>query len=298
MRHSRPSRYRPAILAVALVLCAAPAGADHHVGLHLSGDLGLGYDSNVSNAASNRGGSGWDSDLRDSAFASGALHLTHHYRPSLYTTLLTRGSVLAEAYERYGKLSNGKVMGALRLVHRPAGGFFMPTFAAWGSAAWWEFGSQIRDSAEYRGGVYVMEQITTEVSVRLNLSASRRDSRSRVFDLSGTSAGLNVDWRAGPAVTLYGGYQNNRGDVVSTARAYGYPSGVAEPDDAFGDSGGGGGQYAYRQNASAHIGSLGFNLPLSSNLSLDTQALYIDSRADLGWQYTRWITAASLLARF
>lgn len=288
----RLRRRSPAPLALAVLLAALPARAEHHVRIHYSGDVASGYDNNVTNAQH-------DADVRESGFASATGNVDYQRALSLYTTLLLRGSALYEHWNSFEGLSNAKATAMARVLYRADGDFWTPTLAAWASASVWEFDSEIRDSNEYRAGVFVTENLTTQVTGRLALGASRRESDSRVFDLSGWSAQLNLDWVPAPRMTVYTGYQYYDGDVTSTATPslwIGLAAEAIEADDAFG--GIAGGLRAYRLDATAQISTLGFNYALSRKMSLDFQGQYIGTRADARNDYERMVGVASLLARF
>lgn len=293
MRNSHRSEGLLAAIGAALLLSAGPADAEHHVRLHWSADLGLGYDDNVGNAAA-------DSDARDSSVISGGVNLDYVRALSLNTALLLRGGLQGEGYEAEGALSNARLLAMARLSHRPTGGFYMPTFAGWVSAGALEFDSAMRDGFEFRGGLFVTEPLTTTIAARISVAASERRSDSAVFDLSAWSAGLNLDWAVAPRFTLYGGYQFQDGDVVSTGLlppksshlGGGCGSATAcDPDDALD------GQFAYRVDARTHIGTLGLNVPLSGRLAVDAQARRIGSTADGGTRYDRWQGVVSVLLR-
>ncbi|HUR41840.1 MAG TPA: tandem-95 repeat protein [Verrucomicrobiae bacterium] len=258
-----------------------------------SGDVGSGFDTNVGNAQA-------DADVRESGFVSAAGHASWQHRLNLYTTVLLRGTLQGEHVESFEGLSNAKGIGMARLVYRPDGDFFTPQIAGWVSAAYWEFDSAIRDGVEYRGGAYLAQQVTTQISARLSVGASQRESESRVFDVAGFSGGINVDWLPMAGLTIYGGYQHYRGDVVSTATPgtlnIGRAAEVIEADDAFG--GFATGMRAYRLDAASNIGTLGFNYALSRNLSVDAQAQQIDTQADFDNEYQRTVGVVSLLVRF
>jgi len=280
-------------IACALLLVAAAGSADA-LGprLRLAGDVGQGYDTNVGNAE-------FEADVRESAFTLGALTADLSLPITPYSTVLLRGSAHGERYEAYDDLSNAKGTLLARWFFRANGDFHTPLLALWGSAAAWEFESQIRDGLEYRGGAFLVQQLNTAFSARLSLAAVRRESDSRVFDLEGASAGLNLDWTPARALTVYGGYQYYRGDVVSSATPtfkVVNAAEVIEPDDAFG--GFATGQFAYRLDADSHIGTAGFNLALSRRVSLDLQGQHVRTGADWDNSYRRWISSASLLARF
>ena len=293
MRNSYRSDGLRAVIGAALLLLALPAGAEHHVKLHWSGDLGVGYDDNVGNAAE-------DNDVRDSSVVSGGVNLDYVRTLSLNSALLLRGGLQGEGYEAQSGLSNGRLLAMVRLSHRPSGGFYMPTFAGWISASALEFDSAMRDGAEYRGGLFMTEPLTTAISARLSVAASERRSDSYVFDLTAWSAGLTLDWAVTPGVTLYTGYQFQDGDVVS--------SGTVVPKSTH-DLGGAGsasaaasddaldGQFAYRLDASTHLGTVGLNVPLSNRFALDAQARRVDSSTGGGTRYERWQGVVSVLLR-
>jgi hypothetical protein len=281
-----------AVLALAAVLVALPARAEHHVRIHTSGDLASGFDDNVTNAQD-------DGDIRESGFASGSFNADYVRQLSLYTTLMLRGSLQAEHWNSFDGLSNAKATVMGRMLYRGDGDFYTPTFAAWLSASAWEFDSEIRDSNEYRGGVFVTEHLTTQLQGRAALNANLRESEGEVFDLSGWSLSLNLDWAAAPRATVYTGYQFYDGDVTSTATPslwIGLAAEAIEADDAFG--GLAGGLRAYRLDANAQIATLGFNYALGRKLSADLQGQYISTRADARNHYERMVGVVSLLARF
>jgi len=293
MRNAYRSEGRRAAIGVALLLLAVPAGAEHHVKLHWGGDVGVGYDDNVGNASENF-------DTRDSSVVSLGANLDYVRALSLNTALVLRGGLQGEGYEAEDGLSNGRLLAVVRLSHRPSGGFYMPTFAGWVSAAALEFDSAARDGFEFRGGLSMTEPLTTALSTRLSVAASQRQSDSDVFDLSTWSAGLNLDWALTPNFTLYTGYQFQDGDVVSSGTVLPKSSHIAggcgvasacDPDDALD------GQFAYQLDASTHVGTVGLNVPLSQRLALDAQARRVDSSTGGGTSYERWQGMVSVLMR-
>lgn len=290
----RDRRWSPWGLFLAGCLAALPARADHHMGFSWSGDLGAGYDDNAGNASSK-------GDVESDSFVSAGLNLDWHWRPTLYTALLVRGSLRGDGYDELDGLSSAKLGPMVRISHRPAGGFYMPTLAAWASAALWEFDSTLRDGAEYRGGVYLSEPLTTAISARLGFAMVERSGDSRVFDLSAWSASLDFDWQVAPRLTIYLGYQFHDGDIVSTGTVQPKSShllggcggaSACDPDDALD------GQFAYRVDAKTQLGTLGFNVPLSPRLALDAQLRHADSESDGGDGYDRFQGIVSALTRF
>jgi hypothetical protein len=258
----------------------------------ISADVGFGYDSNVANA-------GPHDPTPATGFASADVNAQYKLLLPWNMEAVLRGTVGGEQYLHYVGLSNAKALAMTRLLFRPDGGFYMPTFAIWGSAADLEFGSKMRSSREFRGGAFVMEQVTTQLGTRIGGSYATREADSRVFDLRGETASLNIDWQVTPSFTSYLGYDYRYGDVVSS----GIPSlqivqvaKVIEADDVFG--GFNTNEFAYRFNGHTQVGTLGFNYTFTPHLALDLQAQDINTRAGFGNHYNRTIGVLSLLARF
>jgi hypothetical protein len=285
-------RAAAALLTLVALLAAAPAQAEHHIRIHYSGDMASGFDNNVTTAQD-------DADIRESGFASASGNVDYFRQLNLFTSLQLRGSLQGEYWNSFDGLNNGKATAMARLLYRANGDFFTPTLAAWMSASVWEFDSAIRDSNEYRAGAYALEQLTTQLTGRFALMANLRESDGEVFDLSGYSASLNVDWVPAPRSTVYGGYQYYVGGVTSTATPslwIGVAAEAIEADDAFG--GLAGGLKAYRLDATAQIFTLGYNYAITRKLSVDAQGLYVTTSADFGIEYQKTVGVISLLARF
>lgn len=281
----------------AIVLVPMPVAAIEWAGFGYSGELGAGYDDNVSNSLANA--------KRESGLVNGALQVSNGLSLGRNTILQFRGSLRAESVTDYEELSNAKLTGVTRLVHRPAGGFYSPSLALTVSAAQWEFKSEIRDSSEYQAGLLLMQPVTTLVSGRLALTGTQRESASRVFDLSHYAVSLDLDWRAMPRLTVYGGYQFRQGDIVSSSKLQGNSgpnysitdrAEVIEADDAFG--GFAADEFAYRLDANTHIATLGANRSFSPSLSVDLQLQSVHSDAGEDIQYDRLAGFVSLLMRF
>lgn len=256
------------------------------------GEFSLGYDSNINNAPVGQ-------SERGSGVADGLLYAGHTLT-SDGVSLLTRGSLRMQTYEHAPSLSNIKAGALARVLMRTGRGLLAPTLSASVSANYWEFNSRQRDSVEYRAGLALQQQVTTQITARLLLESTRRDSQSRVFDLRGRSAGVGIDWQPRPRLNVHLGYQFSDGDVVATSSPGPVIASVAEviePDQAFG--GDVARQRAYRFDADTQIATLGFNYAFSNALSLDTQVQYVDTNSRPGSiQYTRWISGAGLLWRF
>ncbi len=275
-----------AALAATLLLLAACASQPPRY----DGELGVGFDSNVANAATER-------RTRSSALFLAAGAAEQRYQLSPRTLLSARGGLKIESVSRFDALSNLKLSGLLRWQYQPRAEFSAPAYSLWSSLAYTEFDSELRDSGEYRAGAFVDKALSTALSLRLSLSAARRDAGSAVFDWSTQSAGMQLDWQSDRAWLIYGGYQFRAGDVVSTSLPNPTLLRIQDaraPDDAFAP-----GEIAYRFEADTHVATLGFNRSLSPMLALDAQLQYVSSEADLAdVNYSRWLGLVSLLQRF
>lgn len=294
MRNSRRSVRARIVTGAALLLLSTSALAERPVKVRWSGDLGVGYDDNVGNARDRV-------NIRDSTVVAGGVNLDYTRALSLNTGLLLRGALQGEAVEAEDGLSHGRLLAMARLSHRPSGGFYMPTFAVWASAAALEFNSTMRDGFEFRGGLFLSGPLTTSIAARFGVAAVERSAANYVFDLSGWSASVNLDWAVTPGVTLYTGYQFQDGEVVSTGtvppKSTHLPTrcgaaSACDPDDALK------GQSAYRVDAKTRLGTLGINVPLSPRFSLDAQVRHTDSESDGGDGYDRFQGLVSALTRF
>lgn len=278
---TRGARAAAALLLLLPGLCAAEP--------RITGEIGYGYDSNANRAR--RGG-----DERESQQARAALAADSTWALSNTTGVLLQGGVESQQDFDYSGLSNVKLTGLARVFYRANGGFYTPTFVLTGAAAYWDFGSRQRDSAEYRASSHLTEQLTTRISARLGFSAVWREARGAVFDLDSRSVLLDIDWNLYPRLALYLGYQYREGDLISTATIPAAPAAAraSAPDDAFKIPG----DIVFRVAADAQVGTLGFNYALSPQFSLDVQGQFIEAEADLGTRYERWLNVAGLLFRF
>jgi hypothetical protein len=277
---------------ILLALAAPPAAAEHHVRVNWSGELGGGSDDTVGNAAE-------DADRRDSAVVSAGVNLDYVRTLTPSTALRLRGGLQGEGYEAHDKLSHGRLLAMARLSHRPTGGFYMPTFAGWLSAAAVEYGSAMRSGTELRAGAFVSEPLTTALSLRAGVAALERRADNAVFDLSHWSASLDLDWAVAAGFTLYAGYQFQDGDLVSTGSVPPKSSHISggcgaasacDPDDALYN------QFAYRIQGRTHVATLGGNVPLSPALALDAQVRRVEATAGENG-YDRWQGVIGLLMR-
>ncbi|MFA5939349.1 MAG: hypothetical protein WC809_08335 [Sinimarinibacterium sp.] len=273
-----------ALMVAAAVASAAPASRA------LSGEFGVGFDTNVANIR--QGG-----DTREDTFLQlGAIAETG-WKLGSSMAMHWQLQLDGQGYAQYAGLSRAVPAARWRWLIRPGAGFYAPVLAMSASAASEEFDSRLRDAAEYRAGLSLQQQLTTRISLRLGGSASWREARREsVFEGSARSATLDIDWQPWRDVALYAGYQYRDGDLVSTAPnpppAVLYAARAYAPDDVFD------GQTAFRLSGHAEVGTAGLNYSLSPHWSLDVQARYIEAEADIGTHYRRTQTLASVLWRY
>ncbi|MGH8540964.1 MAG: hypothetical protein ACRETW_10725, partial [Stenotrophobium sp.] len=209
------------------------------------------------------------------------------------------GSLDAQQYFRYAGLSNARATLQLSGLYRAGGGFFAPTVAVWSSALGMASRSHIRSGGEYRGGVYVDEQLSTAINLRLGGYASERDADSEVFTLRDKAATLDAGWLLGDRLTAHLGYEYRYGGFAVSSPAD--PGALAfstahRHDDTLSIDGVG--NIVYRLKGHAQIGTFGLNYALTPTLALDAQAQKIHSVAVSHDHYDRWLTELCLFVRF
>ncbi len=273
---------------LAALALGLPAGAAAS-GWGFGGALGMGYDANAANASD-------PDDIRSvgTAFASAGAGLERRF--GRFTALQLQGALSGEYVLDLDRLSNAGLSARVRLLHKPGKGFYTPVLAAWIGAGAREYGSRIRDGAEYRAGAWAAVPLTTAVQLRAEAQWSQAEANDRVFDLGYASYALNADWLATQALTVYANVRFNEGEYAISAdegRQYVEDIATAEvADPAFGD-----GWWAYRVDGHMWIATLGFNVPLSSDIALDVQARHSDAQAS-GFSYDRWLGSVGLLFRW
>ncbi|MBL6749877.1 MAG: hypothetical protein ISP90_05110 [Nevskia sp.] len=278
--------------AAALLLGCGSLAAQSQAQWRFDAAAGLGYDSNPANAEAG-------STLPATGYASSAVSASLTLRPSPRCALLLRGAFDGQQYFDYVGLSNARESGLVRMFLRPVDGFHAPTLAAWGQLAAQQFGSRMRGGTEYRGGLWLSEQLNTAFRLRAGGYAGERDSSSPVFDGRQQAATLDLDWLIGSAATAYAGYEFRYGDFAESSptdpAAAAFARAMAADDSLFS---GGMPEVAYRLRGHLQAGTLGLNVPLNGWLALDAQGRQFHARAVSGDHYNRWLAEFNLLARF
>lgn len=273
----------------ALMLAVATASAAP-ASRGLSGEFAIGFDTNVANVRQN-------GDTREDSFLQLAAVAETGWKLGPAMAMQWQLALDAQGYAQYDGLSRVVPAARWRWLIRPGAGFYTPVLALSASATSEDFDSRLRDAAEYRAGLWLQQQLTTRISLRLGGSASWREARREpVFEGSARSATVDLDWQPTRNLALYAGYQYREGDLFSTAPnpppAVLYAARAYAPDDVFD------GQTAFRLSGDAEVATAGANYSLSPHWSFDVQARYIEAEADTGTHYRRTQSLASLLWRY
>jgi hypothetical protein len=212
----------------------------------------------------------WDQSLALDASASRAFGMGDHAR------LVVTGLLNGEKFHRYNGLSN--LSGGLEaeIQYRRSGAFDAITYAAFARGWLDNYVSHLRDGSHYSVGVSARGAVTDRIELSAELAHNERQARSSVWDLIDLSALLNLDYSLGESGTLYLSGQYRRGDVVSDGHATLVNVSLAKVfvlDDAFPNQQ----WFAYRSAARTWISTIGYNLPLGHQASLDISWRRIES---------------------
>jgi len=204
----------------------------------------------------------WDQSLALDASASRDVRISDTVR--LVVTGLFRG----EKFDRYNGLSN--LSGGLEaeIQYRQSGAFDAITYAAFARGWLDNYASHLRDGSHYSLGVSARGALTDRIALFAELAHNERHAQSEVWDVIDHSALLNLDYSLGDSGTLYLTGQYRRGDVVSDGHATLVNVSLAKVfvlDDAFPNEQ----WFAYRSDARTWISTVGYNLPLGQQASLD-----------------------------
>ena len=223
-------------------------------------DLGYTYDDNVTRARAD------DEILWDHLFAlnvsaSRSLPIDDHAR------FVVTGLFSGEKFIRYNGLSN--LSGGLEaeLQYRQSGAFDAMTLAAFARGWLADYASHLRDGSHFSVGVGARGAVTDRIGISAELARNQRRAKSEVWDLADYSARLDLDYSLDKG-TLYLGGEYRRGDTVSDGHATLVNVSLAQVfvlDDAFP----GKQLFAYRSDAGTWVSTIGYNLPLGQQASID-----------------------------
>jgi hypothetical protein len=224
-------------------------------------DLGYTYDDNVTLGRTD------DEILSDQSLALGA-SASRAFRISDNVRLVLSGLLNGEKFIRYNGLSN--LSGGLdaQIQYRGSGAFDAITYAAFARGWLDNYVSHLRDGSHYSLGLSAHGALTDRIALSAELAHNERHAQSEVWNLIDNSALVNLDYSLGEKGTLYVTGQYRRGDVVSDGHATLVNVSLAKVfvlDDAFPNQQ----WFAYRSAARTWISTVGYNLPLGHDASLD-----------------------------
>ena len=204
----------------------------------------------------------WDQSLTLAASASRAFRISDNVR------LVLTGLLNGEKFDRYNGLSN--LSGGLdaEIQYRRSGAFDAITYTAFARGWLDNYVSHLRDGSHYSLGVSARGAVTDRIALSAELAHNERHAQSDVWNLIDNSALLSLDYSLGERGTLYLTGQYRRGDVVSDGHATLVNVSLAKVfvlDDAFPNQQ----WFAYRSAARTWISTVGYNLPLGHQASLD-----------------------------
>ena len=232
-------------------------------------DLGYTYDDNVTLGRTDDEML-WDQSLALDASASRALPIGDNAR------LVVTGLLSGAKFNRYNGLSN--LSGGLdaEIQYRQSGAFDAITYAAFARGWLDNYVSHLRDGSHYSVGVSARGALTDRIALFGELARNERHAQSEVWHVIDNSALLNLDYSLEARGTLYLTGEYRRGDVVSDGHATLVNVSLAKVfvlDDAFPDQQ----WFAYRSEARTWISTVGYNLPLGHQVSLDISWRRVES---------------------
>lgn len=175
------------------------------------------------------------------------------------------GGDLTRFFPRLGRVF-GEIEAALQ--YRKSAEFYAPTISLFGRASAEHFGSAQRSGYRYSVGVSALQPITDRINVFGVLAHNGRNANSSVFDANDNSVQLSLDYSLPSHGTVYLSGEYRVGNVVSTGPESLVNLDIAQvfvADDAYTNPQ----LISYRFDARTVITTLGYNLPLGSNGSLD-----------------------------
>jgi hypothetical protein len=253
----------------------------------------LTWDNNVSRSQ--------DEDQFDDMSASLDVNASLPWQLTDRTRIVFIGNLGTEAFDEFKGLSRTYAGVQGEFQFRRSGEFGAPIWGVYvrQGADWYR--SALRDGNKTGVGASVRKPWTDRIYVFGSLYYNLRDARSDIFDTREIGLRGNLDYSLGSRQTLYLGMELRRGDVVSTARPQPQYSAIAEAwgwDDVFTDTP----RYAYRIDALTGLLSLGYNIALDEDSSLDFAYRLASSRPNESPAYydavrytTQQVTVAFLM---
>lgn len=201
-------------------------------------------------------------------------------------------------------LDNNSINLAAAYLYKPVGGFNSPIYIFSTDVMFLDSQTDIRDQTIFNAQASISARITTTLTTAAGISASSAEAEnSRVFDTKKSRFFINADLSLSRSTAMYLTYHFISGDSVSTLPLNDYPSNdllniinqadAIEWDPTFGAE-----KIAYRLKTKTNVITLGFNVVISPQHSLDFSAKIINAKADGNISYDRALLNFSYLASF
>ncbi|TNF97832.1 MAG: autotransporter domain-containing protein [Gammaproteobacteria bacterium] len=197
---------------------------------------------------------------------------------SKHTRLLVSGSLEGKRYHTYHGLDQDSIAAKAEYQYRSSGEFDAMTFGLTGSVAYDEYDSRLRSGFRYSLGINARQVLTDRISWFASLSHNKRDAENTVFDIEDDAVQLSLDYSLGRNGAIYLTSEYRDGDTVSSTPKAVYGGNRSDLDDVFPVFPINNNQYtASRFEAETKLWTIGYNLPIGSQDSLDFSWRYIKS---------------------
>ncbi len=235
-------------------------------------DAGYMYDDNVNRA---KEPAERLSDRSGSATLSGVMFLPQ----TANTRVLATASLGVEKFGTYSGLNHFTASLQGEYQYRGSAEFGTPIYAAFLKTYVEQYESTLRSGSRYSAGMSIRKPVTDRIHFFGAVARNQRYGKSAVFNVRDNSARFNLDYALSSRSAIYLGAEYRSGDIVSTALPSLENIDTAEvfaEDDAYP----GGLLYSYRFKGTTLISTLGYNLALNSQNSLDFSWRLVESKAD------------------
>lgn len=235
------------------------------LGIH----FGYTYDDNVNRVVEGR--DKLTDDIYNIFLGSGtSIPLTKHTRFTI------RGNLEATRHRKYEKLSRNTIGMKGEYQYRPSGNFDAVTLGLKADLSLDHYDSDLRSGHRYSFGANIRQGLTDRINWFAEIARNYRDADDKVFDVDFDSVKLNVDYSLRRRGALYLTAEYRDGETVSSNPGGGYPGIRAVIDDAFPAT-----HFAYQYDAETLLWTVGYNLPVGGQDSIDISWRRVESDPDL-----------------
>ena len=287
------------VFCATLIITQQALGAGYYGdGGYVDAEVSVRYEDNLSRANS---GPDIEEDMV-TAMSVGAAYLKKLNDKS---QLLISAYLAHERFAEFDDLNNITMNGNIVYTIQPRSGFTAPWYELSVDIANQKFNkSNIRDSAIVTTRIASGKRLSERLLGKLAYSYTHRYSDANVFDTDSHDIKGLLVYDFSPRVSLFGTYQLQIGEVVSTATpnpAIIAASESVAPDDVFSPGLGPGcmnRRCAYRLDAIGHILEAGAEIYLNEQFTLDLSGRYFIIDGDGLEAYKGWVYRAGLYMQY